>query len=97
MHSAEPTMTESARRFAVALSFPGEVRARAEPIANLLAHELGRTRVFYDRFHEAELARLNLDVRAPLSKRGRKATDVGAMFAAIADSDETEDLDDSDE
>ena len=39
-------------------------------------------------FTVAQIARLNLDVRAPLSKRGRKATDVGAMFAAIADSDE---------
>jgi len=55
--SALPT-----RRFGIALSFPGEVRARAEPIALRLAHELGRPRIFYDRFHEAELARLNLDL-----------------------------------
>jgi hypothetical protein len=62
MHSAAPITTEPARRFAIALSFPGEVRARAEPIALRLAHELGRKRVLYDRFHEAELARLNFDV-----------------------------------
>jgi len=62
MHSAAPMTTEPPPRFAVALSFPGEVRARAEPIAQRLAHELGRERVLYDRFHEAELALLNLDI-----------------------------------
>jgi hypothetical protein len=62
MHSAAPMTTEPPPRFAVALSFPGEVRARAEPIAHRLANELGRERVLYDRFHEAELALLNLDI-----------------------------------
>jgi len=50
------------RRFKVALSFPGELRTLVEPIAQILGQELGRERVFYDRFHEAELARPNLDV-----------------------------------
>lgn len=60
-HETAPTPAPP-RRFAIALSFPGEVRAHAEPIAMRLARELGRHRIFYDRFHEAELARLNLDL-----------------------------------
>ena len=48
-------------------------------------------------FTVSQVARLNLDVRAPLSKRGRKATDVGAMFAAIADVDDDTDELDTDE
>ncbi len=55
--ASHPTM-----RFAIALSFPGDVRPRAEAIALRLADELGRNRVFYDRFHEAELTQMNLDV-----------------------------------
>jgi hypothetical protein len=49
------------KRFAVALSFPGELRRRVAPMANLLASELGPGRVFYDDFHKSELARPNLD------------------------------------
>ncbi len=50
------------RRFAVALSFPGEIRGVVEPVAENLRDKLGSERVLYDRFHEAELARPNLDV-----------------------------------
>lgn len=50
------------RRFKVALSFPGELRDLVTPVAEVLGKELGYGRVFYDRFHEAELARPNLDV-----------------------------------
>jgi hypothetical protein len=46
----------------VALSFPGETRGRVAVIAAHLAASLGRDRVLYDRFHEAEFARPNLDV-----------------------------------
>ena len=49
-------------RFTVALSFPGELREVVQPIAEALGHKLGRDKVLYDRFHEAELARPNLDV-----------------------------------
>jgi hypothetical protein len=49
------------RRFLVALSFPGEYRRVVEKVAHLLAQELGKQRVLYDRFHEAEFARPNLD------------------------------------
>ena len=45
----------------MALSFPGEVRPFVESVANELATSLGRKTVFYDRYHEAELARPNLD------------------------------------
>jgi hypothetical protein len=55
------TATVAVHRFAVALSFPGEARTRIEAIATLLAARLGRDHVLYDRFHEAEFARPNLD------------------------------------
>jgi hypothetical protein len=48
-------------RFDVALSFPGDVRQRVEPVATLLAQALGRSHVFYDRFYTSSLARPNLD------------------------------------
>jgi hypothetical protein len=48
--------------FEVALSFPGTVRDRIEPVATLLARRLGRDRVFYDKFYTSLLARPNLDV-----------------------------------
>lgn len=48
-------------RFDVALSFPGEARDLVADIAASLANDLGAERVLYDRFHEAEFARPNLD------------------------------------
>jgi len=45
------------RRFAVALSFPGEARERVSTIALQLAKQLGRDRILYDQFHESEFAR----------------------------------------
>lgn len=53
---------ERNRRFAVALSFPGEHRRVVAPIAELLANALGKDRVFYDQFCQVELARPNLDL-----------------------------------
>jgi hypothetical protein len=52
-------------RFEVALSFPGEYRSRVRKIAELLAVRLGRERVLYDKFFEAEFARPNLNVYLP--------------------------------
>jgi len=52
-------------RFAVGFSFAGEDRARVAPLAEELARRCGRERVLYDRFLEAELARLDLDVFLP--------------------------------
>ena len=53
------------RRFAVAFSYAGEDRDRVAPLAEALAERFGRQRVLYDRFHEAEFARPNLDLYLP--------------------------------
>ena len=52
-------------RFAVGFSYAGEDRALVAPLAEELARRCGRERVLFDRFHEAELARLDLDVYLP--------------------------------
>jgi len=49
------------KRFRVALSFPGERRDFVEGVAGTLSERIGKERVFYDKYHEAELARPNLD------------------------------------
>ena len=49
------------RRFLVALSFPGEKRDFVRDVAECLGEALGRKRVFFDEWYEAELARANLD------------------------------------
>ena len=45
------------KRFKVALSFPGEQRNYVLQVAELLASELGKNKVFYDAWYKAELAR----------------------------------------
>jgi hypothetical protein len=61
--SGHPSTPDPARRrFVIALSFPGEVRAHVAAIATFLAERFGRGRILYDQFHEAEFARPNLDV-----------------------------------
>jgi hypothetical protein len=45
----------------VAFSFPGETRQRIESIANTLAGDLGREKIFYDDWYKAVLAQPNLD------------------------------------
>ena len=57
-----PTPT---RRFRIALSFPGEHRPFVEQVADHLAAAVGRERVLYDKYHEAEFARIDLDVYLP--------------------------------
>jgi hypothetical protein len=49
------------KRFRVALSFPGDYREFLAKVAESLAGGLGRDRVFYDKYYEAELARPDLD------------------------------------
>jgi tetratricopeptide (TPR) repeat protein len=60
-------MTQSAKanRFRVALSFPGEHRARVEKVAELLARTLEREKILYDKWYAAEFNRPNLDVYLP--------------------------------
>lgn len=50
------------RRFLVALSFPGERREFIAGVARVLADRYGQDKVLYDEFHEAELARPDLDI-----------------------------------
>jgi hypothetical protein len=52
-------------RFAVGFSYAGEDRALVAPLAEELARRCGRQRVMFDQFHEAELARPDLDVYLP--------------------------------
>jgi hypothetical protein len=59
---APATTAAPVRRFRVALSFPGEVRRRAEAIATAMEPALGRDRIFYDRWYAAELARPDMDL-----------------------------------
>ncbi|MDB6066201.1 MAG: hypothetical protein JWR26_2409 [Pedosphaera sp.] len=49
------------KRFRVALSFPGERREFVREVAEFLKKELGRDAVLYDKWFEAEFARLDLD------------------------------------
>ena len=49
------------RRFKVGLSYPGEHRPFVAEVAEHLADKLGKDRVFYDKYYEAELARPDLD------------------------------------
>lgn len=62
----EEVLTPSRQfRFQVALSFPGEHRARVEKIALILANKLGQSNVLYDEWYRAEFARPNLNVYLP--------------------------------
>ncbi len=49
-------------RFQIALSFPGEARARVQHVAELLGHSIPKETILYDRWLTSELARPNLDV-----------------------------------
>lgn len=49
------------RRFRIALSFPGEHRPFVEQVAEHLSAAVGRNRVLYDQYYEAEFARPDLD------------------------------------
>ena len=55
----------SAKRFRVAFSFAGEKRGFVSQVAENLAERLGRKKILYDRFHEAEFARSRLGIYLP--------------------------------
>jgi hypothetical protein len=59
------SLAMNTHRFTVALSFPGEYRDYVSKVALILADKLGKLRVLYDKFHEAEFARPNLDIHLP--------------------------------
>ena len=48
-------MPDKKRRFAIALSFPGEHRRFVRNVAERLAQVLGKSRVFFDEWHAAEI------------------------------------------
>ena len=59
----DPTSTpKTNRRFAVALSFPGEFRSIVSEIADSLSLIFGRDRILYDLYYQAEFARPDLDL-----------------------------------
>jgi tetratricopeptide (TPR) repeat protein len=53
------------RRFSIALSFPREYRNIIEEVANCLSRAHSKENILYDKYHEAEFARINLDVYLP--------------------------------
>ncbi len=55
----------NSRRFDIALSFPGEHRTFVEQVAGHLASNFDKERVLYDKYHEEELARLDLNTYLP--------------------------------
>ncbi len=61
MHMDKSTV----RRFSIALSFPGDRRDFVEKVAECLAETVSKTRILYDKFCEAEFARLDLDTYLP--------------------------------
>ena len=55
----------SSRRFDIALSYPGEHRAYVEKVAERLAAAFSEERVLYDKYHDEEFARVDLNVYLP--------------------------------
>jgi hypothetical protein len=50
------------RRFKVAFSYPGEHRKRVEAIATILAFELGKESILFDKWHRAEFSIMDLEL-----------------------------------
>ncbi|HEY4309308.1 MAG TPA: TIR domain-containing protein [Pirellulales bacterium] len=64
LHVAERHLSDlgkTAKKFQIALSFAGEHRAFVDQVAACLATVAGRERVLYDKYHEANFARIDLD------------------------------------
>lgn len=74
------TNVSPARRFAVALSYPSERREFVASVAAGLAEMFSPERILYDRFHEAEFARPDLDVYLP--ELYRKDAELVVIFLA---------------
>jgi hypothetical protein len=57
------TQTSPSKRFAIAVSFPGEHRPFVRNVVKRLAEVLGRDRIFYDEWYTAELLGQNGDAK----------------------------------
>ena|GEM_PF-853732 len=55
-------MVQRVKSYQVALTFAGEQRPLVSAIAEQLAETLGRDKIFYDKYYEAELARPDVDL-----------------------------------
>jgi hypothetical protein len=73
-----PSSGTREKRFRVALSFAGERRTYVAEVARRLAEVFGRDHILYDKYHEAEFARLNLDTY--LQRLYRDDSDLIAVF-----------------
>jgi len=71
-------ISQLGKRFLVALSFSGDRRVFVEQVAHHLAVTLGRDRVLYDGFYEAEFARPNLDTH--LQRLYHDDSELNAVF-----------------
>src|SRR2546429_9757956 len=67
-----------ARRFAIAVSFPGELRSFVRNVVDRLAEQLGEERVFYDQWYESELVGLDGDLK--LRRYYREQSEVVVPF-----------------
>ena len=76
-----PDPSLALKRFDVALSFPGEHRTFVEAVAARLSAVLGKERVLYDKYYEAEFARLNLNVYPP--KLSRTQSELIVVFLCL--------------
>jgi len=66
------------RRFAIAVSFPGQHRRFVLNVVKRLADHLGRDRVFYDEWYESELVGLDGDLK--LRRYYREQSEVVVPF-----------------
>jgi hypothetical protein len=74
----DPVVMPPTRRFRIALSFPGEHRPFVEQVAEHLSAAVGREKVLYDKYYEAEFARADLDTY--LQKLYHDESDLIAVF-----------------
>jgi hypothetical protein len=74
-------LSPSSKRFAIALSFPGEHRKFVRNVAFALAPELGKDRIFFDEWHESELHGSEADLKLKAIYK-EQATLVVPFFSA---------------
>ena len=68
----------NSKRFKIAFSFPGEQRPFVEQVAHHLQSNIGRHKLLYDKYHEPEFARPDLDTY--LQKLYHDESDLIAVF-----------------